>query len=86
MNGLGITDDFVREGVCGIIAFLTHTTFVLLLQMMELKQRDETQRHQLEATKRELDSLGEKLKEAESKLAETAKKADNFEKQTLQVH
>lgn len=54
--------------------------------MMELKQREDTQRHQLEATKRELDSLGEKLKEAESKLAETAKKADNFEKQTLQVH
>lgn len=56
-----------------------------MANMMELKQRDETQRHQLEATKRELDSLVEKLKEAESKLAETAKKADNFEKQTLQL-
>ena len=54
--------------------------------MMELKQREETQRHQLETTKRELETLGEKLKETETKLADAIKKADNFEKQSLQVN
>lgn len=53
--------------------------------MMELKQREETQRHQLETTKREMEALGEKLKDAEIKLADAIKKADNFEKQSLQV-
>lgn len=54
--------------------------------MLELKQREETMRHQLEGTKRELEALGDKHKETESKLAEAVKKADNFEKQSLQVN
>ncbi|XP_045130805.1 nucleoprotein TPR-like [Portunus trituberculatus] len=56
-----------------------------MANMMELKQREETQRHQLETTKREMETLGEKLKDAETKLADAVKKADNFEKQSLQL-
>ncbi|XP_042237084.1 nucleoprotein TPR-like isoform X2 [Homarus americanus] len=54
-------------------------------QMLELKQREELQRHQLEMTKKEAENLAEKLKDAEGKLAEAVKKADNFEKQSLQL-
>lgn len=53
--------------------------------MMELKQREETLRHQLESSKRELEVLSDKHKETETKLAEAVKKADNFERQSLQV-
>lgn len=53
--------------------------------MLELKQREEAQRHQLEITKQEAENLAEKLKELEGKLAEAVKKADNFEKQSLQL-
>ncbi|XP_071529693.1 uncharacterized protein [Panulirus ornatus] len=53
--------------------------------MLELKQREEAQRHQLEVTKKESETLAEKLKDVEGKLAEAVKKAENFEKQSLQL-
>ncbi|KAG7160494.1 Nucleoprotein TPR-like [Homarus americanus] len=59
--------------------------WLLMCHMLELKQREELQRHQLEMTKKEAENLAEKLKDAEGKLAEAVKKADNFEKQSLQL-
>nr|XP_045610228.1 nucleoprotein TPR-like [Procambarus clarkii] len=51
----------------------------------EMGNMIEAQRHQLEVTKREAENLAENLKELEVKYAEAVKKADNYEKQSLQL-